>query len=113
MTKKLGGFGKHTTTNELGANIIGYLDSLQRQGLGIKNIHIGSHEVLLDRADSFWEVKIYQESGALRLVCMQKASKQTIRVYTADKSSKQAVLDLITRYVRNNRWKLRFGKCQN
>lgn len=95
--------GDHGTATDLAAKMASYAKSLE----GVLGVSPGYLMVIHGRTGTTWVVKIINEGGCLLVICLQKASKQEIRVYTQN-GARQAVLESLSRYVRNSGWELRF-----
>ncbi|GEM_PF-1388396 len=111
MTHKQGGkiTSSHTTVTELSGEVVGFLEKCET----VSKISIG---VLINSAEasgSIWTVKIIDEQNCVLVKTTQKSTNQELRFYTNSPEARQNAKLELSEFVRNKRWKLRFGSHIN
>jgi len=98
-----GKYSGHTTVTDLAYKILMGIESHH----GIRSIRVS--RIDMGTGSKEQTVKVITQTGCFTLVCKQPGSVQEVNVYVIQECS-QAVLEFIARFVRNNKYKLQFGK---
>jgi hypothetical protein len=97
--------GTHTSLLEPAERTCDFLEALKE----VERISLGIIQMPHSRSRSGqMAVKILDERGCVLVKVLQHSSSQEIRVYMTQ-GAEQSVKLALAKFVRNNRWELRFG----